>query len=80
MFGYTLTLAGVTRIIEVCYFAPKYSRNLSPIQSGDSSSEHTLHELDPSSQAKEEKNAASIAFRHLPPFVCYIATLSVTVP
>lgn len=69
MFGYTLTLAGVARIIEVCYFVPKYSRNITSIGPGGSSSEHTLHELDPISQAKEEKSAASVAFRHLPPFV-----------
>lgn len=64
LFGYTLMLAGVTRMIEVCFVAPSYA----PVSAGDGmeddrSSDHTLAE-----------NSAGVApkgraFRHLPPFV-----------
>ncbi|KAI0641976.1 hypothetical protein C8Q79DRAFT_265107 [Trametes meyenii] len=64
IFGYTLMSAGLTRIVEVCFVAPKYTQD---IVAGDSHSEHTL-------DGSREDQAASVsnpsrAFRHLPPFL-----------
>lgn len=56
MFGYTLMLAGVTRIIEVCFVAPKFSKDSS------NASDSTL--ADSASNSTPGK-----AFRHLPSFV-----------
>lgn len=84
IFGYTLELAGVTRIIEICFFVPTFaSRNTSgSVVPDDTNSDHTLADALPLSprevyaltadnvrEAKEEKNAAAKVFRHLPPFV-----------
>ena len=45
MFGYTLMLAGVTRIIEICFFVPSYApKSPSEIPSPDDVSDHTLAE------------------------------------
>ena len=56
-------LAGVTRIVEICFIAPK------TIQEGhgsdeDGHSDHTLAET-----SRSPIKAASTAFQHLPPFV-----------
>lgn len=63
MFGYTLLMAGVTRIIEVSFIAPKFTPLNESAASGDNSSEHTLTENAPSSWQTVK------AFRHLPPLV-----------
>jgi hypothetical protein len=61
VFGYTLMLAGLTRLIEVCFVAPSYT----PVDGvEDDSSDHTLAE-----GAGPETAAKGRAFRHLPPFV-----------
>ena len=62
-FGHTLMLAGLTRIIEICFFAPSYSPEV-PLDDSNQSV-HTLGE----SYSSSGKVAASRAFRHLPPFV-----------
>ncbi|KAG6909381.1 hypothetical protein DXG01_000824 [Tephrocybe rancida] len=66
-------LAGFTRIIEICFFAPKYSPEATD---DDNTSDHTLAERSPrfpptsdTSSPEVGKAAASRAFRHLPPFV-----------
>ncbi|KAI0091561.1 hypothetical protein BDY19DRAFT_931111 [Irpex rosettiformis] len=69
MFGYTLMLAGVARIVEVSFIVPKYH----PLTEGhatpdDNHSEHTLTEGAPSSGSVDYSKAES-AFRHLPPFL-----------
>ena len=65
IFGYTLMSAGLTRIIEVCFVAPKYMPDV--VNDGDAHSEHTLD------ASRDEASASSHgpmrAFRHLPPFV-----------
>jgi len=68
-FGRTLMLAGFTRIIEICFFAPSYSSEGSPDDSIES--EHTLTD----SYSSSGKLAASRAFRHLPPFLLVAAGL-----
>jgi hypothetical protein len=62
VFGYTLMLAGLTRLIEVCFIAPSYT----PAADGmdDDGSDHTL--ADGAEAAAVPKGRA---FRHLPPFV-----------
>ncbi|RPD58978.1 hypothetical protein L226DRAFT_465771 [Lentinus tigrinus ALCF2SS1-7] len=64
IFGYTLMSAGLTRIIEVCFVAPKYTQD---VTDGDTHSEHTLD------ASRDESSASSHspmrAFRHLPPFL-----------
>ncbi|KAH9926980.1 uncharacterized protein B0H18DRAFT_1004819 [Fomitopsis serialis] len=69
VFGYTLMLAGLARIIEVCFVVPKYA----PLEEGDSHSEHTLAE----GGRDEGPTAASAgrAFRHLPSFLLVCAGL-----
>ncbi|KAG6812346.1 hypothetical protein H0H92_003336 [Tricholoma furcatifolium] len=76
-FGHTLMLAGFTRIIEICFFVPKYSPEALV---DDSTSDHTLAErsprFPPTSDAPAPdsgKAAASRAFRHLPPFLLVAA-------
>ena len=54
--------AGLARIIEICFVAPKYTQDAAE---GDAHSEHTL-------DATRDENgitSPSRAFRHLPPFV-----------
>ncbi|KAI0741246.1 hypothetical protein C8Q80DRAFT_1193325 [Daedaleopsis nitida] len=64
VFGYTLMSAGVARIIEVCFVAPRYAPDTTD---GDAHSEHTLD------GSREDSNSSSQspsrAFRHLPPFL-----------
>lgn len=85
LFGYTLGLAGVTRIIEICFFVPTFANSGvggSALVPDDSNSDHTLADasLSPREpyaptadsviiEAKEDKSAAGKVFRHLPPFV-----------
>ncbi|TFY56841.1 hypothetical protein EVJ58_g7391 [Rhodofomes roseus] len=67
-FGHTLMLAGVARIVEVCFIVPKYT----PLEEGDGHSEHTLAE------GKDEGSTAASAgraFRHLPSFLLVCAGL-----
>lgn len=56
-------LAGVTRIIEICFFAPKLSGDTDD----DNRSDHTLNAT--STTENGSSSTASRAFRHLPPFV-----------
>jgi len=61
VFGYTLMLAGLTRLIEVCFIAPSYA----PMDGvEDDRSDHTLAD-----GAGPEAFPKGRAFRHLPPFV-----------
>ncbi|KAH9940736.1 uncharacterized protein BXZ73DRAFT_98566 [Epithele typhae] len=66
IFGYTLMSAGVTRIIEVCFVAPKYTQDLSE---GDGHSEHTLDGTHYDSTPASSTQNPMRAFRHLPPFL-----------
>lgn len=64
-------LAGLTRIIEVCYFVPSYVA-LDPI--GDDTSEGTLTDDNPISRnASSSRAAGANAWQHLPPFVSIIS-------
>jgi len=62
LFGYTLMLAGLTRMIEACFVAPSYAPAAGDGMEDDRSSDHTL--ADSSTAAPKGR-----AFRHLPPFV-----------
>ena len=73
MVGYTLMMAGVTRIIEVSFIAPKYTALTESAPSDDNNSEHTL--TDSSSSSASWQSAK--AFRHLPPFVSLSALIIV---
>lgn len=57
-------LAGVTRIIEICFFSQKQSGEADD----DNRSDHTLNSSGPQNST-ENGSTASRAFRHLPPFV-----------
>ena len=61
VFGYTLMLAGLTRLIEVCFVVPSYAP-LDGVE--DDRSDHTLAD-----GAGPEAFPKGRAFRHLPPFV-----------
>ncbi|KAJ3551229.1 hypothetical protein NM688_g4825 [Phlebia brevispora] len=65
MVGYTLMMAGVTRIIEVCFIAPKYTPLPETAVADDNRSEHTLTDNTSNASAWQ----TSKAFRHLPPFL-----------
>jgi hypothetical protein len=72
-FGRTLITAGITRIIEICVFAPGVALPL-PEAGGagdsDSHSEHTLADAPAVPGAPPNpKVAAATAFRHLPPLL-----------
>ncbi|KAF5375313.1 hypothetical protein D9757_009676 [Collybiopsis confluens] len=85
LFGYTLGLAGVTRIIEICFFVPTFAQSGSSHSVvPDDSSDHTLasprEQFAPTldngmREAKEEKTAAAKVFRHLPPYLLVTAGL-----
>ncbi|KAF8202448.1 hypothetical protein BJ912DRAFT_944861 [Pholiota molesta] len=66
MFGYTLMLAGISRIIEVCFFVPSYASDGSD---DDNHSEHTLADGTNSRPQLSPKAAASRSFRYLTPFL-----------
>ncbi len=69
VFGYTLMLAGLTRLIEVCFVAPSYT----PVDGvEDDSSEHTLAD---GTGAESGVVSKGRAFRHLTPFVSICRTL-----
>lgn len=69
MFGRTLMMAGVTRIIEVSFITPKYFPLPDSVSTDDNHSEHTLADT-PSSSSVGLMQAVT-AFRHLPPFVSH---------
>jgi hypothetical protein len=61
VFGYTLMLAGLTRLIEVCFVVPSYA----PMDGvEDDRSDHTLAD-----GTGPEAFPKGRAFRHMPPFV-----------
>jgi hypothetical protein len=64
-------LAGVARIIEICFVAKHFN---SPESSDDdNNSDHTLADASRTADgsAPESSGPAAKAFRHLPPFVCH---------
>ena len=65
MFGDVLMLAGLTRIIEIC-FLPSLEKDSAPFS--DRNSETTVA-VTPGSEEYSAVKSASQAFRHLPPFV-----------
>jgi hypothetical protein len=78
MFGLTLMLAGVTRIMEVCFFSVQSKP--ADVVDDDNTSDHTLAEpsprypptsryVPPDTSSDSTKIAAAKAFRHLPAFV-----------
>ena len=77
MFGKTLMLAGLARLLEVVYFFPKYTplAQSPPPESmaleDDNASDHTLAETrgNQIKDTKPTKEVAGTAFRHLSPFV-----------
>jgi len=67
VFGYTLMLAGLSRLIEVCFIVPSYA----PMDGvEDDRSDHTLAD-----GASLEAFSKGRAFRHLPPFLLVSAGL-----
>ena len=77
VFGWTLMLAGITRIIEASFIVPKFLPDPSVVD-GDSHSDHTLAD---SGAIKDDSitwvPAWGRPFRHLPPFVgFYSLTIS----
>jgi hypothetical protein len=72
VFGYTLMLAGLTRLLEVCFVAPSYAPAADGVE--DDRSDHTLAEGATGAAGGAETAAVSKgrAFRHLPPFVSVI--------
>jgi len=75
-FGNILMLAGVTRIIEICFVTTKTAAE---VLDGDAHSDHTLASpgsgLGYSENGDSGKAAAARAFRHLPPFLLVSAGL-----
>ncbi|KIJ65455.1 hypothetical protein HYDPIDRAFT_110527 [Hydnomerulius pinastri MD-312] len=66
MFGYTLMLAGVSRIVEICFIPTNFSATGSL---DDNDSEHTLAPAIAAHGESRSKAKAARAFRHLPPFL-----------
>ncbi|KAF4610575.1 hypothetical protein D9613_007093 [Agrocybe pediades] len=66
MFGRTLMLAGVTRIIEVCYFVPTYA---SDGADDDTNSEHTLADGTNPRSSFSGRTLAAKSFSYLTPFL-----------
>ena len=64
VFGYTLMLAGVTRLTEVCFVAPSYTPG-DGVE--DNRSDHTL--ADGTGAEAASASTKGRTFRHLPPFV-----------
>ena len=62
-FGYTLAVAGITRIIEVCFIAHK---DTTPSPWGDDADDAAPRETPTSGGVSPLR-----AFRHLPPFVSW---------
>ncbi|KAJ8587578.1 hypothetical protein M405DRAFT_741616 [Rhizopogon salebrosus TDB-379] len=69
MFGYSLMLAGLARIIEICFITLPPSPRAVPPPMNDDDSEHTLAPPPPEEIHVTRKANASQAFRHLPPFL-----------
>lgn len=65
MFGYTLMLAGLARIIDICFIATSSSTG----SFDGNESEHTLASGINAHGELRSKAKAARAFRHLPPFV-----------
>lgn len=65
MFGHTLMLAGLARIIDICFFTTSSSTG----SLDDDESEHTLTTGISAHGESRLKAKAARAFRHLPPFV-----------
>jgi hypothetical protein len=59
-------LAGVARIIEVSFIAPKYTPLTEQVSTDDNNSEHTLADTSSGNSAVWQSVKT---FRHLPPFV-----------
>jgi len=77
MFGYTLMLAGLTRIIDICFVTTTSSTEL--LNDNDNESEHTLTSgINPHGEARSKAKAAR-AFRHLPSFVSVPPSLWISV-
>ena len=68
MFGYSLMLAGLARIVEICFIPLPSSPQSATRPLGDNDSEHTLTPVSEEPRVSKTINAAR-AFRHLPPFV-----------
>ena len=69
-FGYTLILAGITRIIEVCFVAPRFEKDSIPSSSdSDRHSERTLALSGSVLGSENQLLSIAHAFRHFPPFV-----------
>jgi len=68
-FGQTLILAGVARIVEICFIGTKPAPD---ILDGDCHSERTFAVYWSTSSGDGPKALATRAFCHLPPFVCII--------
>ncbi|KAG9313187.1 hypothetical protein JVU11DRAFT_6644 [Chiua virens] len=65
MFGYTLMLAGLARIVDICFITT--SSTAGPL--GDNRSEHTLTSGTNAHDETSPKVQVARAFRHLPPFL-----------
>ncbi|GJE98791.1 Ytp1 domain-containing protein [Phanerochaete sordida] len=70
VFGDTLMLAGVARIVEVSFLAPRFAPLPPDAPSDDGTSEHTLADAPAGAGAPYH---AVQAFRHLPPFLLVAA-------
>jgi hypothetical protein len=66
MFGYALMLAGVLRIVDICFVSATSSVTGSL---DDNDSEHTLSPTRAAHVESRSKATAARAFRHLPPFL-----------
>ncbi|EIW79874.1 hypothetical protein CONPUDRAFT_166559 [Coniophora puteana RWD-64-598 SS2] len=70
-FGYTLSAAGLARIVEVCFLSSaRY--DVPPVQ-GDNNSKHTLAPGDSLALQEAGRVNAEIAFRHLSPFLLVVS-------
>jgi len=76
MFGKTLMLAALTRIVEVCYFVPSYSALADPVAAADTS-EDVFPDGAPLSTTLSPRSGAE-AWQHLPPFVSPFSGLYMT--
>ncbi|KAI0074481.1 hypothetical protein K474DRAFT_1647849 [Panus rudis PR-1116 ss-1] len=76
IFGYTLELAAVARIIEISFIVPKFTPEPSGV-SDDNHSEHTLADGSLSASQPSGFNVVQAVktFRHLPPFLLISAGL-----
>ncbi|PFH48652.1 hypothetical protein AMATHDRAFT_196247 [Amanita thiersii Skay4041] len=88
VFGYTLSLAGIARIVEICFFpstlpATTHAPNTIVFSVSDdgNTSDQTLHDARYAAEAEravrrdQAKVKAARAFRHLPPFLLVAAGL-----